>query len=336
MGYVLLIGAGGFFGAITRYLVDGRVVNLAGAAAPWGTFAINVSGSFFIGLLFALMTERVVITPELRGPLMIGFMARAGVCGAVLIGATPTAGQEGDPEIGRRLYTDKQCARCHVGGGPAAALEITRVTKDEEWLLAHMADPVAIAPGVRGPEDAAPPQLVPDLARPQARVLLPLTEDLAIARTVGGSDAHGIDRRTRCQVGAFRVPIPGVSAVGKEHDPGYRPATIPFGDQPQRRRKIALSSLSGQFLWRGRNDGVADGVQVLGRMLDRAYVERNVTRQPQPREDIDPVGEVMISGLRAIAALREATLSPQVKALSTDDQNLKVRQAALETLKTLG
>jgi HEAT repeat protein len=79
-----------------------------------------------------------------------------------------------------------------------------------------------------------------------------------------------------------------------------------------------------------------EGVHVLGRMLDRAYVERNVTRQPQSREEIDPVGEVMISGLRAIAALKESTLSDQVKALSRDDQSLRVRQAAVETLKTLG
>jgi hypothetical protein len=82
--------------------------------------------------------------------------------------------------------------------------------------------------------------------------------------------------------------------------------------------------------------GRHEGVPVLRRMLDRAYVERNVTRQQLARQEIDPVGEVMISGLRAIAALKEATLSAQVKALSTDDQDLKVRQAAIETLKTLG
>ena len=82
----------------------------------------------------------------------------------------------------------------------------------------------------------------------------------------------------------------------------------------------------------GRHEGVA----VLRRMLDREYVERNVTRQPQTREETDPVGEVMISGLRAIAALKESALSDQVKVLSTDDENLKVRQAAVETLKALG
>ena len=81
--------------------------------------------------------------------------------------------------------------------------------------------------------------------------------------------------------------------------------------------------------------GRHEGVPVLRRMLDRAYVERNVTRQPQARDEVDPVGEVIISGLRAIAALREAALSDEVKALSTDDRSLKVRQAAIETLKNL-
>ena len=82
--------------------------------------------------------------------------------------------------------------------------------------------------------------------------------------------------------------------------------------------------------------GRHEGAHVLRRMLDRDYVERNVTRQQQAQEEIDPVDEVMISGLRAIAALKESTLAEPVKALSRDDANLKVRQAALETLKMLG
>ena len=81
--------------------------------------------------------------------------------------------------------------------------------------------------------------------------------------------------------------------------------------------------------------GRHEGVPVLRRMLDRAYVERNVTRQPQLRDEVDPVGEVMISGLRAIAALKAAALSDEVRTLSTGDQSLKVRQAAVEALKTL-
>jgi HEAT repeat protein len=81
--------------------------------------------------------------------------------------------------------------------------------------------------------------------------------------------------------------------------------------------------------------GRHEGVPVLRRMLDRAYVERNVTRQPQARDEVDPVGEVMISGLRAIAALKAATLTDEVRNLSTGDQSVKVRQAAIETLKNL-
>lgn len=82
--------------------------------------------------------------------------------------------------------------------------------------------------------------------------------------------------------------------------------------------------------------GRHDGVPVLKRMLDRDYVRRTVTRQQQTEDDIDPVGEVMISGLRAIAALKESALSEPVKALSRNDTNLKVREAALETLKAVG
>jgi len=81
--------------------------------------------------------------------------------------------------------------------------------------------------------------------------------------------------------------------------------------------------------------GRHESVPVLQRMLDRAYVERNVTRQPLPGEDVDPVGEVMISGLRAIAALKESALLGQVRTLSTEDHDLKVRQAAIEALKNL-
>ena len=48
------------------------------------------------------------------------------------------------------------CVRCHENGGPAAPLAITHLSKDNEWLLSHMADPVAIAPGVRTEQEPAP------------------------------------------------------------------------------------------------------------------------------------------------------------------------------------
>ena len=71
---LLLIGIGGFAGAIARYLVDGWVTRLTGAGFPWGTLVINVSGSLVIGVLFAASVERATLPAELRGPVMIGFI----------------------------------------------------------------------------------------------------------------------------------------------------------------------------------------------------------------------------------------------------------------------
>lgn len=71
---ILLIGLGGFVGAIARYLIDGWVTRLSGGGFPWGTLAINASGSFAIGVLFAASVERATLPAELRGPVMIGFI----------------------------------------------------------------------------------------------------------------------------------------------------------------------------------------------------------------------------------------------------------------------
>ena len=72
---LFLIGAGGFFGAITRYLVDGWVSSSTKVGAfPFGTFVINISGAFILGLLSALALEKAAIDPRIRGPIMIGFI----------------------------------------------------------------------------------------------------------------------------------------------------------------------------------------------------------------------------------------------------------------------
>lgn len=71
---VLLIGLGGFFGAVARYLVDGWVVERTGATFPWGTLAVNLSGAFALGVLFALAVERGALPAEIRAPVLIGFI----------------------------------------------------------------------------------------------------------------------------------------------------------------------------------------------------------------------------------------------------------------------
>lgn len=71
---LVLIGLGGFAGAVSRYLVDSFVAERTGGSFPWGTLAVNASGTFALGLLFAMATERAFLPAEVRGPLMIGFL----------------------------------------------------------------------------------------------------------------------------------------------------------------------------------------------------------------------------------------------------------------------
>ena len=72
--HLLVIGAGGFFGAIARYLVDGFVAERAGGAFPLGTLVVNLSGAFALGLLASLAIERSALPAEIRGPVLIGFL----------------------------------------------------------------------------------------------------------------------------------------------------------------------------------------------------------------------------------------------------------------------
>jgi CrcB protein len=58
---VLLIGVGGFFGAVTRYLIDARVSAWTGGTLPWGTFVINISGSLIADGLITLESVEAVV-----------------------------------------------------------------------------------------------------------------------------------------------------------------------------------------------------------------------------------------------------------------------------------
>ncbi|MXZ71745.1 MAG: HEAT repeat domain-containing protein [Acidobacteria bacterium] len=81
--------------------------------------------------------------------------------------------------------------------------------------------------------------------------------------------------------------------------------------------------------------GRDDGITVLRRMLDREYVSRMVTRSAAAEAAIDPVSEVIVSGLQAAATLGAAELRPFVEALSESDANLRVREVAIKTLDVL-
>ncbi|MEA2027005.1 MAG: fluoride efflux transporter CrcB [Chloroflexota bacterium] len=71
---LVFIAVGGAAGAVSRYLIGGWVEELTGGRFPWGTFIVNISGSFFLGVVFALAMDRAIVSPEIRVPLMIGFI----------------------------------------------------------------------------------------------------------------------------------------------------------------------------------------------------------------------------------------------------------------------
>lgn len=69
-----MVGLGGALGSILRFWVGGYVSNRMGARFPYGTFVINCTGSFLIGLVVTLLAERTHWSPHWRDLIPIGFI----------------------------------------------------------------------------------------------------------------------------------------------------------------------------------------------------------------------------------------------------------------------
>jgi CrcB protein len=63
---ILFVALGGAIGSVCRYLLGGWFASRLGAAFPYGTFFINVTGSFIIGFFLAFAQERVWLSPYWR------------------------------------------------------------------------------------------------------------------------------------------------------------------------------------------------------------------------------------------------------------------------------
>ena len=75
MTRVLLVAVFGAVGATSRYAIDGMVYDVWSGRFPLGTFLINVAGSFALGILVAVTTERMLLSPNWRFALGIGFLS---------------------------------------------------------------------------------------------------------------------------------------------------------------------------------------------------------------------------------------------------------------------
>jgi fluoride exporter len=70
----LVIAAGAVLGANARYAVTNWTVSRWGTAFPYGTFVINVSGAFVIGIFLAFVAERAPINALWRLFFVTGFL----------------------------------------------------------------------------------------------------------------------------------------------------------------------------------------------------------------------------------------------------------------------
>jgi CrcB protein len=74
MNRFLLISIGAILGANARYLVGLWAARRFGAAFPYGTAIVNISGSFVLGFLLAWGSVRSGLSPEMRLLVAIGFL----------------------------------------------------------------------------------------------------------------------------------------------------------------------------------------------------------------------------------------------------------------------
>lgn len=71
---IVSVGAGGAAGAIARYLINISPLSSVFERFPAPTFVINVSGSFLIGFLLIILTDKWDAGDNFRLAVMVGFL----------------------------------------------------------------------------------------------------------------------------------------------------------------------------------------------------------------------------------------------------------------------
>ncbi len=87
---LLVVAVGGGLGAAARFMVDGEIRTRHNGGFPWGTFVVNVTGSFLIGLfamLFFTLTDLGVPSSTAR---LLQLALVVGLCGGYTTFSTST------------------------------------------------------------------------------------------------------------------------------------------------------------------------------------------------------------------------------------------------------
>jgi CrcB protein len=70
----LMVGAGGFLGAVARFWLGGEISQRMGTLFPYGTFVVNISGCYVVGLILTILTENAHWSASWRYLVAIGFI----------------------------------------------------------------------------------------------------------------------------------------------------------------------------------------------------------------------------------------------------------------------
>jgi fluoride exporter len=71
---ILSVAIGGAFGAVARYLINISPLANLFVKFPFPTFFINITGSFLIGFLLILLTDKFAFGENLRLAIIVGFL----------------------------------------------------------------------------------------------------------------------------------------------------------------------------------------------------------------------------------------------------------------------
>lgn len=74
MNLVVAIAAGGAVGALSRHYVNVLMVHWLGHGFPYGTLAVNIIGSFIMGVMIELFALKYDPSPELRAFIATGLL----------------------------------------------------------------------------------------------------------------------------------------------------------------------------------------------------------------------------------------------------------------------
>lgn len=75
MSKLLVIGLGGFAGALARYGLSGLVNRATNTVFPYGTLVVNVIGCFLIGIVLSLIEGRTDLSPNVQLFVVIGLLS---------------------------------------------------------------------------------------------------------------------------------------------------------------------------------------------------------------------------------------------------------------------